>query len=107
MKKLIILILLLLFILFIFSIGSVILKTQSFEIKNITCNGKYNNLTVCEYDAFIPTGFYEDKKIYIQRGYYFKTITLKHEYCHYIQDVVRNESIGLIQEFECYIKGVV
>lgn len=107
MKILIIVIFLLLFIPFIFSISSVTFKNYDFEIKNITCNEKYNNLTVCEYDAFIPTGFYEDKKIYVKRDYYFKSITLRHEYCHYIQDVVRNESIGLIQEYECYIKGFV
>lgn len=87
--------------------ASYLFKDFDFKITNISCVSSYKNVTICEFDSEsrLITGLYENNTIFVNRVNQNKGMTVRHEYCHYLQDMVRNESIGPIQEFECYFKS--
>lgn len=87
-----------------FASASYLLKNYDFNITNVSCISSYKNVTVCEFDSqsSLITGLYENNTIFINRIDQYKDITIRHEYCHYIQDAIRNEPIEIKQELECY-----
>ena len=99
-----IIILVILFVFSIFASGSYFLKNYDFNITNVSCTSNYKNVTVCEFDSqsSLITGLYENNTIFVNRIDQYKDITIRHEYCHYIQDAIRNEPIEIKQELECY-----